>query len=114
MGKTNTDDETTLSFELGTETEEFDVPGEGAKSIKKAIFNWMLKTQNLWMLTAEYADKVESVVGVGLLFKIANLKIKWQSSNSNRHPALQRPKTERARGRAFDELGRFFKTLPKN
>ena len=106
------DDDTTLSFELGVETEEFDVPGRGGRSVKEAAFNWLLQTDRLWMVSSRYAGDLEKVTGVDLLFKLANLKINWQSKNSELHPALKVPKTDRGRRRAFEEFERFFKTLP--
>lgn len=105
-------EDTTLSFDLGVETEEFDVPGRGAKSVKQAMFNWLLRRDRLWMVSPRYADDLEKLMGVDLLFKLANLKIQWQSKNSELHPALRSPKTDRGRRRALEEFERFFKTLP--
>ncbi len=106
------DEDTTLSFDLGVETQEFDVPGRGAKSVKQAVFNWLLRRDRLWMVSPSHADDLEKVMGVDLLFKVANLKIKWQSNNSELHPALKEPGTDLKRARAFEEFERFFKTLP--
>ena len=107
-----TDGDTTQKFQIGVDTEQVDVPGHGGKSRKEAVFNWMVRTKNLWMLTSAYADRTEAVVGVSLLFKISNLKIRWQSSHAPEHPALIPPTTESAKNQAFKEFERFFKTLP--
>lgn len=113
---TNTDDDTTcVELVPGVETEEIDVPpGGGTRKLKEAIFSWLLRTRNLWMISGEYADKMEGLLGVSLLFKLAHLKTRWESSYSLGHPALQRPRAARARESAFGELERFLKTLPSD
>ena len=111
----NTDEDTTLKVDLGADTQEIDVPGEGgSRTRKEAIFNWLLRTRNLWMITEAYGDRVLEMVGASLFFKIAHLKSKWESSYALGHPALQLPRAARVRDSAFEELGRFLKTLPSD